>query len=123
MVVYNEPMTNKQKALLKLLGLTLGLTRSTKQPYRFKLITGLLTAKSLKDSDEIIVTSRGLKLIQASQHKGLLAMFAPITDDERETLCALLCVILPKTFHEEKHYDSSLSLSSQVRVHYIKTEA
>lgn len=123
MVVYNEPMTNKKKALSKLIRLILGLTRTTKQPYRLKLILDLLRTKSLKQSDEIIVSYAGVKLIHAFQNDELLTVFAPFSDDERETLCALLCVILPKTFHEEKHYDSSLSLSTQVMVHYIKTEA
>ncbi len=123
MVVYNEPMTNKRKALFTLIGLISGLTKTTKQHYRIKLILSLLRTKSLKKSDEIIVSAGGLRVANASRKEDLCAGFAPLSDDERETLCALLTVILPKTFLQEKHYDPGLPLSTQVRVCYIKTEA
>jgi len=109
--------------MIKFLGLSLGLTRTTKQPYRISLIKDLITIEKPYEADEIIVTSRGITLKKASQSKQHLTNFAPLSDDERETLCALLRLILPQSFYEEKHHDLSHALSTQVSNHFIKTIA
>lgn len=113
----------KWTALITFLGLSLGLTRTTKQPYRVSMIKALIVIEKLHEAKEIIVNTGGITLKKATQSKQVLTRFGPISDDERETLCAVLRLILPKSFHEEKHHDPSSSLSTQVSIHFTKTIA
>lgn len=87
------------------------------------MIKELIGIEKSCEAEEIIVTTRGITLKKASQSKQHLTRFAPISDDEREMVCAVLCLILPKSFHEEKHHDPSHALSTQVSNHFTKTIA
>lgn len=87
------------------------------------MIKELIGIEKPYEAEEIIITTRGVTLKNPSQSKQVLTRFAPISDDEREMVCAVLCLILPKSFHEEKHHDPSYSLSTQVSNHFMKTIA
>ena len=113
-------MMMKWEAFLTLLGMMTGIKRSTKRPYRIALIRELIKKRNLKNAKEILLNTLFIRISYADHSQDIMMDRMPLSDEERESLKALLVLILPKSMVCQKRYEPDSELTHQCTYRFIK---